>query len=355
MQEILPEVDFCMPVVFDQYNNVVVNVHISILNNSNMVNNRVPNKYRDYGLIHWPSFIADAVGSGDQRKYCATMNVCHMVYYQRKKEYIQCDDPDNYTFVKKTNINKRTLTISAERNCTVKVNSLRQQRLTPTKKRVRKLMFEELAIRNVTKTVCDSAIYSFLKRNKFKWHRVQAKTRNKCTINIKIFAGIKTENILDNINNVIVRHKQSLPLDKKMCLILDSANHHKNSDVLQLLFKHNIEILYIPPNCTGAIQVNDLVVFSNVKAKARQQFAESDMSAIIYDDIISLTAKFLYDVEPYIIKYAFDYVCNADATLFYNSKNVFKHIKQKHINATDVNSIVDTMLSLNTSKNTTIL
>ena len=31
-------------------------------------------------------------------------------------------------------------------------------------------------------------------------------------------------------------------------LKLDSANHHKNNAVLQLLFDHDIEILYIPPN-----------------------------------------------------------------------------------------------------------
>ena len=164
---------------------------------------------------------------------------------------------------------------------------------------------------------------------------------NKCTINIKVFTDyqIKHKYYVDN-------NYEMVNMDASQFIILGSANHHKNSAVLQLLSDHNIEILYIPPNCTGAIQVNDLVVFSNVKAKARQQFAESDMSAIIYNDIISLTAKFLYDVEPYIIKYAFDYVCNADATLFYNSENVLKHVKQKHINATDVNSIVDTILSL---------
>ena len=173
-----------------------------------------------------------------------------------------------------------------------------------------------------------------------------------CLVTYSNNSGIKTENILDYINNVTIKYKQSLPVDKKMCIILDSANHHKNSAVLQLLSDHNIEILYIPPNCTGANQVNDLVVFSNVKAKARQQFAEPDMTDIIYSVIIQLTAKFLYSVEPYIIKYAFDYVCNADATLFYNSKNVFKHIKQLRSTLVADGSIVDVMLSLNTALNT---
>ncbi len=64
-----------------------------------MTNKRIPQPLRNYSQIHWPTFIADAIASGHQQKYCDDMNVCRMVYYRRKKEYELCDDPENYIYV----------------------------------------------------------------------------------------------------------------------------------------------------------------------------------------------------------------------------------------------------------------
>ena len=56
-------------------------------------------------------------------------------------------------------------------------------------------------------------------------------------------------------------------------------------------------MLYIPDNCTSALQVNDIAVSGNVKTKCRQLYADNEQSELLYNEIIAATAKFLPVVD----------------------------------------------------------
>ena len=74
---------------------------------------------------------------------------------------------------------------------------------------------------------------------------------------------------------VVISYLKTLPSTQNVCLILDSASIHRNEELRQLIKSYCIELLIVPLNTTGMLQINDLVVFGNVKAVCRKKFTDN--------------------------------------------------------------------------------
>ena len=82
------------------------------------------------------------------------------------------------------------------------------------------------------------------------------------------------------IKKVIVpfvqRKKDELKLNssQRALCIIDGFRAHCTSDVVNLLDRHGIDVVYVPANCTGELQPLDLSVNKSVKDIIKQCFQE---------------------------------------------------------------------------------
>ena len=160
------------------------------------------------------------------------------------------------------------------------------------------------------------------------------------------YALVTQKHIFSWLNWVVLSYLKTLPSAQNVCLILDSASIHRNEELRQLIKSFSIELLLVPPNTTGMLQINDLVVFGTVKAKRRKQFTDNEsLTPLRYYNIIIGTSKLLLQYDKYIIRQAFNYVANSDVNLLYDSRNVWKYIRQIKLNV-PVDDAIATMLQL---------
>lgn len=168
-----------------------------------MPNTRVPQPYKNYSNIDWKEFIQSAVASGNETKYCESMNVTRAVYNRRKAEYKLCNDKSSYTFTKHTNITKRLLSCDSEQNV---INQLMLQNITDPlqmKLVLKQLCIDELHSSNTNirkHNISDNALNRILYRHKLKQHRVKGNQSRHQSINNK------TQINNTNINNNVMNH-----------------------------------------------------------------------------------------------------------------------------------------------------
>ena len=59
---------------------------------------------------------------------------------------------------------------------------------------------------------------------------------------------------------------------KRICLILDSYSVHTKMEVKKLAERLNIELIFVPPNCTAELQPLDKFIFGVLKIIARKKW-----------------------------------------------------------------------------------
>ena len=197
--------------------------------------------------------------------------------------------------------------LSAEKLVVCHVKHTRIQSDSPRKERVRQLMVDSLAVREaIDPSVSDKTINNLMRRNGFTYSTVEHKSRNKMTIvantrfadithytprtadeltiassehnvvNHSKNASVTQKHIFTWLNWVVLFYLKTLPSAQNVCLTLDSASIHRNEELRQLNKSFSIELLLVPPNTTGMLQINDLVVFGTVKAKCRKKFTGNE-------------------------------------------------------------------------------
>ena len=86
--------------------------------------------------------------------------------------------------------------------------------------------------------------------------------------------------VKDYISKIIVLYltekkaKLKLPNNQQALAIIDRFRGQCTEEVLQLLQQHNIDIVYVPANCTGLLQPLDLSISKLAKDFLRGKFQE---------------------------------------------------------------------------------
>lgn len=91
-------------------------------------------------------------------------------------------------------------------------------------------------------------------------------------------AWVTTKITTDWFNNTFIRqarqHCNSVGLDPncKILLVLDNCSAHPPAETLS---KDNVQVIYLPPNCTSLIQPQDQGILRSLKCRYRSQFLRS--------------------------------------------------------------------------------
>ena len=70
------------------------------------------------------------------------------------------------------------------------------------------------------------------------------------------------------------KDEQNLPNSQSALCIIDGFKEQCTSDVVKLLGHYGIDIVYVPSNCTGGLQLLDLSVNKSIKDFIKQSFQE---------------------------------------------------------------------------------
>ena len=104
-----------------------------------------------------------------------------------------------------------------------------------------------------------------------------------------------------------------LPSDQRALCIIDNFSAQCTDDVLRLLETHNIDTVFVPPNCTGTLQPMDLSINKPVKDLLRNKFHQwysDEVAAQERGSVspINLSLSVMKPLGATWLKKSFDYI-----------------------------------------------
>lgn len=147
--------------------------------------------------------------------------------------------------------------------------------------------------------------------------------------------------MLKYINKVVANS------DHTIYLLLDYAPVHRTMEFKLHCTVKNVQLHYIPANTTHLLQVNDLVVFAQLKEHLaymhNRLIAEQQTTANLIHDIEYTAVYLLHKFKRAIIPYCFHYVAHATIPELRIKNNVFKsYVMYRSIDAFDARNSAPT-------------